>query len=327
MLRSFQIFALIFCLTSCITNKSTALPEWYLNPPQNNSISLYGVGYGKDVKNAEQDALNNLAQKIVVSVSSQMDISKQENTYNKTSNFSESARQEISSKVQKISFQNFKNEKSSVFNKDIYTLVSVNRDELAKNYITKIENYNRQIDNLVKNSKDKTLIEQKAAFVQIEDIVTKSAQELIILKAVSLDNSLTSSFDQKYNQLALAHQTIDNNLSVYFEYDDKSSKIAKMLENQLTKQNIKVNKNRTNTANEVIFKITAETNNQNLHSTYYQKNEINIAILSNKNQVIKTKQLSASGASSISYIEAENNMIKQLAKKLESEDIFKTMGF
>ena len=69
-MKSIYLIIITLLFVNCSQNQTIELPKWYINPPQNDSIKLYGVGYGMNIQNAEQNALDNLAQKIVVNISS-----------------------------------------------------------------------------------------------------------------------------------------------------------------------------------------------------------------------------------------------------------------
>jgi hypothetical protein len=322
-LVSFFLFS-----SSCSSNKLISLPDWYLNPPQNDNITLYGVGYGSDLKNSEQNALDNLSQKIIVSISSSMEISKQENSYNKKANFSESSRQQIKSKVAQISFINFKNDKSAVFNNQIYSLVSINRQELINQYEEKVNYYTDKINQISSQQKNKTLIEQKADFLQIEKLINKAEKDLNILNAIVLNREKTAKYKSKFKQLKLAHIKLNNALSIYIDSDKKSQKIAAVISTAFAKNGIKINENKQSNNDEIIIKISSTKNKQFLYGSYLIKSEINIAFLSNKNQIIKNSIMRASGSSVISYTEADNNQARIFAKKISKKNnIFEMLGF
>ncbi|MBT4921652.1 MAG: LPP20 family lipoprotein [Rickettsiales bacterium] len=327
MLKIFLSILLFNILTSCSNNSLQELPEWYLNSSQNDLSRLYGTGYGTDLNSAEKDALNNLAQKIIVNISSSMEILKQERTFNQTSNFSESSKQAISSEVEKISFNNYKNEQSSSSGKYIYSLVSIDRDELSQTYIDKINNANSKIDALYTELQKKSLIEQKADFLQIDKIIALTQKDLIILRAISQEQALIAPHLKKYNNLNSNHQIVNNKLSIYFETDDLSQQITTVLSSKVTRNNIKVNKTRSFAKDEAVFKITSQQNTQYLYGSYWIKNESTLSVISSNNKVIKLFNFTTKGSSVISYAEAENAMSQNFAKQIKEKDFFNLIGF
>ena len=56
------LLLLLSCSNNLVNNISNA-PKWYVNPPQNNHIYLYGVGYGSSLQEATKISLNNIAEK------------------------------------------------------------------------------------------------------------------------------------------------------------------------------------------------------------------------------------------------------------------------
>jgi len=327
MKKVLALITLIF-INNCANKISKELPSWYLNPPQNDSLNLYGVGYGFDKQNSEQNALDNLAQKIIVNISSSIEVLKQENSYNQKSNFSESSQQKIKSEVAKISFMNFNNEKTEIFNKQIYSLVSVNRHNLINQYEQKIIDFSDEINQIQAQQKNKTLIEKKADFIQIEKIIAKAENDLIILDSINLDKNKNAEIKAEFKALKLAHKAINNDLNLYIKYDHNSQKVAEIVKTAFAKENIKTNAKKIATKNEVIVDISSKQTKQFIYGTYIIKSQINIAFLNNKGQIIKNKILQESGSSSISYDEAGNNLARKFSKKINKKnDIFAELGF
>lgn len=327
-MKSIYLIIITLLFVNCSQNQTIELPKWYINPPQNDSIKLYGVGYGMNIQNAEQNALDNLAQKIVVNISSSMETLRQESSYNNQSNYSESSLQSVKSKVKKISFMNFTNEKSVQVANQIYTLVSIDRSNLIRQYDDKISQTVKQIDQIIALQKYQVAIEKKAGYLKIEKLIAKAEDNLIILDSISINKTKITQYKNKFNQLSLDHANIDNNLSIYVEHDQNSQLIADVITSEFAKNNIKINTEKTNSSDEVLIKISSTETKQFLYGSYLIKSEINLAFRTNKNQIIKNSLMRLSGSSSISYEEAKINLSKKLAKKInDSNNIFNQLGF
>ena len=303
------------------------LPEWYLNPPSASSSKLYGVGYGSDLKAAQDSALTALAQSISVNISSSMEILKQETSNSISSSFSESAKQSIKSQVEQISFTNFKNEKSVSIGKDIYSLVSVLRSDLIDDYLNKLKEKESKIDNIFRILRNKTLIEQKAYFLQIQNIIKESNRDIVILRAITNNNKYISPFIEKFKSMDAAHQIINDQLFVYINYDANSVKIAEAIKEKLSEENIKINNVKSLSRNEAVIKINSEQSRKDLYGLYLIKNEVNLAILSNKNKLIHSNSFTVNASSSLGFNEAETSMAKKLLNEMQNINFFEFINF
>jgi hypothetical protein len=313
---------------SCSSKQAKVIPSWYLNPPQNDSLNLYGVGYGNDKQNSEKNALDNLAQKIIVNISSSMEILKQESSYNQKSNFSESSQQKIKSEVAKISFVDFKNEKTEFYNNQIYSLVSVDRQNLINQYTQKVENCNEEINQIVAQQKNKSIIEQKAGFVRIDKLIAKAEPNIVILESISINSEDVKQYKSNFQKLGLEHKDLNNKLNVYVKADNNSKKVADVIKAEFAKNDIKVNSQNSISQDQIIVEIKSNQTKQFIYGTYIIKSEINIAFTSNNGLIIKNKLIRENGSSAISYDEAETNLARKLAKIFnKSPDIFSQLGF
>ena len=130
---------IILVFSGCSSNKQDSasydIPSWYLNTPNNSAVYLYGAGEANNLEESKNIALNNLASKLSVNVSSVI------NTY-KNATTDESG--------------------NSVYNKDIsqakkeaFILYTIQNDFNYSSYITK---YDENIDT-ISTLKDSVVIE------------------------------------------------------------------------------------------------------------------------------------------------------------------------
>ena len=101
-------FLALFLLSSCGGNskgnlQSSNLPSWYVKPKQNDSQNLYGAAQGNSVEESTKSALVDAASRLMVSISSESSLLREEN---KTDS-NEEMRQKISQNIEKIDPFNF----------------------------------------------------------------------------------------------------------------------------------------------------------------------------------------------------------------------------
>lgn len=127
--------------------KLTNPPAWYLTPPADTAMDLYGAGAAKSREKAVQAALNDLASKLGVQVSSQFEL--QHKSTNSAYAFDEeTSDQKILTEVQTTTLNQYQVMKTQQTGYDrFYALVKTNKNALAfsirKNLEQQVESFLR----------------------------------------------------------------------------------------------------------------------------------------------------------------------------------------
>ena len=87
-------------------NERSMLPQWFLTPPQNDEVYLYGIGSGKNSEEATQQALENFLSKLSITIESSFSM-QQKSKKALWEYFSTTSRLDIKSSVAKMKVNNY----------------------------------------------------------------------------------------------------------------------------------------------------------------------------------------------------------------------------
>jgi len=108
------------------TGGSSQVPEWYLSPPRDTS-KLHGTGEGFTVDEATAQALNQIASRIIVTISSEFSRSMEQAVDNTGARFSSHSLQDIDVDVDEVEFTSHTLLRSERIADRIYALIEVDR--------------------------------------------------------------------------------------------------------------------------------------------------------------------------------------------------------
>ena len=185
------ILLLSLCLFGCSQyaainknpDKYSHLPSWYVNPNQNNLQFLYGVGEGFTLQEASKSALNNIASKLIVTISSDSSSLSEENKYS----FNEQYQQRIKEKVNNITFSDYKISNSSNINNKFYVEIAIDRYKFIKEQNTILDKYHKSMSNIYQSSKKQNILIQRNKLAEINNISKKA--QIINQTLESLDSN------------------------------------------------------------------------------------------------------------------------------------------
>lgn len=318
-----KLINLVFCLILFSCNKNIKdnqnTPSWYVNPKQNNHENLYGVSEGFTIEEATKFALADLASRLIVSISSESTMLREENQ-NSTN---EEIRQKIKQDIEKITFTNFKISRSEKLGQKFYVEVEINKKNFLNEQKDRLEIIEKKINDLDKNSNSNP-IQRRNALIKINQYCKELEIKAMILKGGNISINLK----EKLIFIAKFQSELDRiSDDLEFFIDNKSNnQIADVIKNSLNKAKIKIStKQDQDKANQVKLIIKSSAEENKIFESYITK--IRVKFENNiKDKTIASNSIEVTGSSIISYKESYNSAITSLQQKIDNDGIMQTIG-
>jgi len=323
-----KILLAFLLLTACVSSQVSGIPEWYLNPPKNNSDRLYGVGYGGAVDQAAKLALNNISEQILVKISSDYESREQEAKANELSEYEANISRKVRSKTVDIEYSNYETEKSENIAGNIYVLVSVSKDELVDNYLGEIAKTHAEIEALNKSVAGKTVVEKFAIYHAMNEIITINENRIRIVQRVTRDKSKVAEFEKYYKDVLLEEFANRDKLVVKIVAKPSDEKFANAITESLNDLRIvTTDKDLTpKDPNGALLRINTKTTHQKIYAAHIAKIQISIKLMEKFGKQIASNEIEVKGSSSISSTEAVNAAVTELRQRILKEGAFKIFG-
>ncbi len=316
-------FTTIFLLFSCSSNTSTTKlssnPSWYNNPKQNNNQSLYGLGQGRTLEEATKLALADAAARLMVSVSSESNLLREENR----NDFNEETRQSVKQNIEKITFTNFEVTNSAQTVQDFFVEVMIDRNSFINQQQEDLQLAEKKISDLDKNSDKKNPLSRRNALIKISDLGKEVELKSRILQGAGQNVNVKEKLNyiQKFNNEL---QKFSDKIEFFIE-EKNNSEIAKIIRTQINKEKIKVSSSyESSNSNQVLVKISSTSDNNKIYD-FTSKLKINFEnIISEK--IVASNIVEVTGHSVISEKAAQQAALKELEEKISKDGILKTIG-
>lgn len=320
--KNLGFFALIFfTITACSANKQSSLntPSWYISPKQNTSENLYGVASGANLEEATKSALADAAARLMVSISSDSNLLREEDK----SGINEEMRQQVKQNIEKIDFANFKVSRSEKASSQLFVEVEIRRSPFIFDQKDKIEFAERQVADLEKNLSGANPIQKRVSLLKILDLEKQIELSSRILAGagenISVKEKLArlANFQNQFNQLT-------DKIEFYFEINS-SKEIAQTIRTALNKEKIKIANSRSNSANQITIAIKSSSRVSEIYGAYITKLQINFENISG-GKTLASNSIEVTGSSTIGEKESYLAATKSLEDKIAQDGILKVIG-
>lgn len=297
--------------------KQESEPGWYIDPPKNNALYIYGAGYGESKSEAYKDALRSISSTFMIKLSSSLKSTTKSESFSGVDIYSKVFERNIKIVTEKIKFTNIEIYKTKKLKEGIYYLLRINRVAFFENIKKELEMEDQFLDKRFLSIKEYPKYEQfimiKELIPKIEDLKTK----VNILNII--DNSFEqSSYLEKYNSYIDRVENIKNALSFkivsnldkgYFKdviFEFMGGKGLRLVGN--TFSDIKID-----LKNKVIY--------NKLPRWYIVKVTTTFLVIS-ENKIVSSKIIRTVGRSTVSYEGALVDASKSFKYKLKEEDLW-----
>jgi hypothetical protein len=318
--KIFLSFLLLISFVASSFAKSGDLPSWFIKPRANNIDMIYGVAEGFTLEEATKTALADAAGRLMVSISSESELIKEENQ----NSYNEEMRQKVRQSIEKISFSGYEVSKSEQVEKKFYVEVSVERDPFIKEQKERVEFVQKKINDLDKNSIQSNPIQRRTSLIKILDLckeldlkarILSGAQEEIDMKGIL---SLIAKYQNEFEK---------SSSSIEFFFDSSSPKdLVQILRSALNKEKLKIAKALDKSdPNQIVIGAKYEATRNFIYGSHITKLNVDFEN-SSQGKIVASNNVEATGNSTIGESESTKAAIKALEEQIQKDGVLKTLG-
>ncbi len=320
MLRIISLLLLPILVFSCATKteKSATILNWYLNPKQNDTKYLYGTAEGNSLEEATKYALTNAASKIMVTISAQSTLTREENRQS----VNEEMRQNVAEQVEKTTFNNFTMTNSTQAGVRFYAEVAIDRADFVKSQQEKSLLLETKLADLTQEiAKSDNPVQKRISLLTAIDLAKQSAAVAQLLNGLGANITIKDKLTRAA-KLESALRNMNNKLEFYFA-PGANMEVAKLIRNALNQEGIKVMPGAH--AGRIAVKIKSSATTSEVYDSLITK--IRVDFENNLDgKVIASNSVEVSGSSMTSKRESESAAYDSLDQMIKKDGVMKVLG-
>lgn len=293
----------------------TTLPVWVTQPPKDDSATLWGVGEGPDLESAKRSALKDVAAKLRVSISAQLE----SRTTVSNQSVDRYARTRVSEDVQRTEFRNHALEKSVSSSQGFYALVRVDRQAFVADAVQKLAAAEKEISTLLSNIETAPPVERFVAQQKALPWLEKAVVSSQIL--VTVDTSFDCNRLQKHESTLHKAKNSANELVFEIKAGSDSQDVSQAVRGFLNDTGVRIGKGgapliiESSSTQDVIF------------GSKTVKLQVGLNVLDAKGRTLTTREFISNGSSVNDFRAARQAAIKNFGEKLRTEGPVTALGF
>lgn len=308
------------CVSILPKKSAPAAPAWVLAAPADSREWFWGVGEGPDLDAAKRGALKDIAARLRVSISGQLD-SQMTVTNNQVDRQS---RSRIYEEVQKTEFSNYVIDKTAQSENGFFVLAKVDRQAFIRDLKNKLGNVNGRIQPISATLDTKTPLERFVALRRIQpdlDQATGYAQLLIGAEPGGEGSGHLRNYEslQQRSREALAGLVFE----IQTRIDDQD--LAAAMTAYLNENGIRTELNRSGDGN--ILSMTSSTQSDVLYGSKLVKLNILLNVKDDQGRTLASRDYTVTGASSYDHRAARQNALQKWINGMREAGPVTGLGF
>jgi hypothetical protein len=314
-----SVLFLLILFASVVTQaeqeSGSILPTWVTAPPKDTPDTMWGVGEGSDLDSAKRSALKDIAAKLNVAISAQLE-SRVTVSSNSVDRY---ARTRVAEDVQRTEFKNYSLEKSMQTGQDFYALVSVDRRAFIVEAEQKLVMAEKEITINLAGSEKGNAIEKFVAQQKALPWIEKAVASSQVLSAAD------ASFDGKRlrkHEAALAKaKAAASELTFDIKVKNDSRDVAQTVINFLNESGMRIGGGGSPLVIETIATLDS------VFGSFTVQLRINLSVLDAQGRNLTSKEFTVNGSSMTDHRAARQAALQELGEKLREAGPLVALGF
>ena len=305
-------FLILGCGTAPQLKQQTSLPNWYIQAPQN-SAYLYGSGEGDSIQEAKNNALNQIASSLSVSISSNFQKDEGYSSGSNGSSFFKNVKNNVNAEVKKIDFSDVEIVHNKLISGKYYILVRINKEKLfnsTKEKFLILDNKIKEQLNLNSNNPYEILRNINKAIPTINQALAKAN----VLYALNSNFNLKA-YSKKYSSYLTKKEQLLNKITI--SVSNPNNQFSQKLIELLNEKNYKI---KTNSV--VDIKISTKPRFTETYGMKIARVSVNLKVIAN-NKIVYSANMEVKGISNANSqaLAKASNAFKQKLSEIGIEKI------
>jgi len=326
------VLVVMFGLTACGSSapqpaavQEKEMPSWYINPPANNEMFLYGMGEGMNIERATRNALDNMASRLSVTVESTYEVkTKIQKGY--TESFSQNSERNLKSEVSKIRISNYEVDKSEKMAPGHFiVLVKSDKEKFYNSLVKELDVKIKAIEEKRAGYQDANII-KKAYFYQDAVNETNSFMPTMLVLGTLSDSFDDAKYLKAISRLNNESEAVKKAINFVLTSDKASINMAEAILVALTDSGFKVVSSKSKNKDTVFVKLTSRAEESQAMGFIVAKITTNIEVTTADGKTVGGNKLNINGQSPQSFELAKENGSKKLKSMIDKDGINTILG-
>jgi hypothetical protein len=315
----FLVLPIMGCESPLPKKHASSVPAWVLSTPTDSREWFWGVGEGPELDTAKRAALKDIAAKLRVSISGQLEsqVTVDNNKVDRQ------ARTRISEEVQKTDFSNYVVEKTARSDAGFYVLVKVDRLAFIRDLKTKLGDLDASIQQATSGLDNRTPLERFVTLRRLQPSLEKAVGFAQLLIGAESGGDGPARL-RKYESLQQQAKQALNTLVFKIQTAPEDNDLAEAVATYMNESGIRTDRAH---GGGNILAISSNSRTDEIYGSKMLKLKVTLNLQDDHGRVLASRDYAVSGSSTYDQRGARQNAIQKLVASMREAGPIRSLGF
>ncbi|PCK05288.1 MAG: hypothetical protein COA42_18435 [Alteromonadaceae bacterium] len=292
-------------------------PGWVMSPKNSNEYQLFGIGNGTTIDIARKKGLLDIAEKLLVEVSSSSTIS----TNSDGRSASESFKESIKTHVNETPLTQYKVDKVEKVNDGYWVQVSVERQTLIQETQKQLLNKDRDLSDFNERFIAMSSVERFINANNFDELLNKSTALMAVLNSLGVTVKST-----QYIAYKKTIESAKNTITVVVSGRGDAASLVRGLQGLLLENKVNSPDRMPTKTKLAVLQMSGEYQYFNHFGQYQVQQDLLITLKDENGGVVFKEKYSVAGSSVLSHQSAKRSAVNQFLGELSNEGFLTKVG-
>ena len=323
--RCFTLGALLLvsALTGCATTGGGGeLPDWVLSPPADSATTIYGVGEGRALRTARDDALAVIAGKLETRVTSDVETK----TVLTNGREHSTTRNSVRTTTEALKLSEFQIVNSAEAANRLFVLLSVDRSALVTSILEDLKRLDGEIDARLSDPGNTSKLKRLYRLTLARDIISEAMSKVLLAQQVSQDSTLKAHDLGRYRQLVEERERMQQSLTLAVSWDRTTPGIGEKLLTMLLELGLHAEASGPGRVYDGVVVVSGQSTRQEIFNEYHVQLGAMVTLKDSNGSEISAAHYKAAASSLRDYGAAEKIVNRQIANEIHERGIWRALN-
>lgn len=309
-------------LAGCAMNGEGQLPDWVLNPPADNAVTIYGVGEGAALRIARDDALAVIAGKLETRVTSDVLTETRLENGRQHSN----TRNRVRTTTEALALSEYQTENSAQVVGRLFVLLSVKRQTLVTSVLHDLDRLDGEIEARLADESHTSKLKRLYRLTLAKALIAEALDKALLAQSVSQNGALKQERIAYYQNLLSERERLQQSLSLAVSWDRYTSEIGERILTMLLELGLHAEAAKSGARYDGRIVISGVSVRREIFDEYHVQLATVVALEDDRGSEVSSARYKAAASSLSDHESAQKTANRQIAEEVEERGLWRALN-
>lgn len=300
---------------------SQSLPDWVVLPPDDTAEAIYGVGEGRSLREARDDALADIAGKLETRVSADVEME----TVLANGEERSRTRNRIRTTTEALRLTEFRTHKSAESATGLFVLVSIDRASLISSMEAELATLDSEITGRLSDSEGDS-VKRMFRLTMSLPLIHQGISKAMLLQSLAQTPARYQARLSEYQSLLNERESLQQSVRIGVRWDNNTAGVGEAVLESLLRHGVHSEPANTGEHYDGFIEIASQRVDSEIFNEFHVQLNANADLLGADGAIVSSARYQAAASSLASYEAATVSVNRVIARQVREQGVWRALN-